>query len=131
MSSPSPPLSGFISYFDSSSNSIDILSTISDSILCTNTTNNNYYGRYFYLGNLLIQFADNTTFPGNDNTDNYTLNFPIEFSSTPYLVLVCPIKDNTDNTNIYTTVLSQSTTGFGIHIGNNAGAFAWFAIGPR
>jgi hypothetical protein len=127
----SPPLSGFISYFDSSSNSIDILSSISDSILCTNTTNNNYYGRYFYLGNLLIQFADNTTFPGNDNTGNYTLNFPIAFSSTPYLVLVCAIKNGSNNYNIYTTVLSQNSTSFQIHIGNDDGAFAWFAIGPR
>ena len=127
----SPPLSGLISYFDSSSNPIDIISAVSDSIQCTNTTNNNYFGRYFYLGNLLIQFADNTTIPGNDNTGYYYLYFPIEFSTTPYLVLVCALKDSTDNNNIYATVISQNSTSFGFHIGNNAGAVAWLAIGPR
>ena len=139
--------SGFISTFSNTINSTDIITTVStvtglSYILPqggTLTPGGSYYGRYFCLGNLLIQFIDSyqAGSPGIFGVGyNYTMYFPIEYTSLPYTVIVTPFNPNpststSSDNNIFTTLTSFTNDTFTFHIGNNDGAISFLAIGPR
>ena len=120
------------------SNNIDILSTVSDAVILTgNGTggDDKYKGRYFYLGNLLIQFSDfsghlpnsvNKTSGGSD----VSIKFPIAYVSKPFSVILTPTKSG-DSDNFYITLREISKTGFKYSIGQNSGNTGFIAIGPR
>jgi hypothetical protein len=124
--------SNFSSFFEGDSE-IDIVSSVSDKVQINPIPFSGvaYYGRYFYLGNLLIQFT--SVFPTFDlNSGNeFTFNFPKAYTSTPYCIMACPVKDDDDNFNLFITVVSFDTKEFTIHVGNNDGNFYFVAIGPR
>lgn len=126
--------SNFLSNFNISSGAlIDILSTVSGPIPLTASSSSTdfyytFYGRYFYLGNLLIQFSDisqgNLPTPGSGKT--VTTTFPIPFSAPPYTVLL------TAKAKTYYALLNTTSTTFEAkNEGSDAAAFVFLAIGPR
>jgi hypothetical protein len=126
--------SNFISLLGA--NSVDILSSVSAAIELIITNNSNsytgYYGRYFYLGNFLIQFTDmygGTTLPTDKFGNNTTINFPIAFpvDTKPYTII--PYSINSGNTPL--TILSATNVSFIVGISNNSCAVGFLAIGPR
>jgi|688.fasta_scaffold75736_4 hypothetical protein len=127
--------SNFLSNFTNSISSIDILSTVSTPATSVSGWPSTYNARYFYLGDLLIQFSDfSEGFAANEFANSkgqaYSVDFPIAFSSNPYVILVSPTVGNSNNY-VFTTLTAYSATGFGIYIGNNTGTFSYLAIGPR
>ena len=120
------------------SNNIDILSTVSDAVILTGDGtggDSKYKGRYFYLGNLLIQFSDfsgdlpnsvNKTSGGSD----VSIKFPISYDSKPFSVILTPTKSGTSD-NFYITLRKITKTGFEYSIGQNKGNTGFIAIGPR
>lgn len=145
-SSPSTSNSNFLSNFNNTSFTTDILSTLStpatnESINLSGTSKATTYTRYFYLGNLLIQFSDFSSsystnyLVTNSQGQTYSMNFPIAFSGEPYVVIVTPWTSsswgNDHGYNIFTSLVSYSATGFNVYIGNNYGNFTFLAIGPR
>ena len=127
--STTPNFSNFISNFTDLSN-IDIVSTVSPRIgIYTNLSLNTYYGRYFCIGNLLIQFNDNAPFPNQVN-DSYEILFPKSYDSNPYTVMLTA--DNNGNNNPVTATLKSFTnTSFTFRTDTNSGWVNFVAIGPR
>ena len=138
-----PNFSGFLSLFtNTTSTNDDILSDVSNQItlISSGTTLNGvkgpYYGRYFYVGNLLIQFSDfSTSYPPPSNVTSgggsATINFPIAFSSKPYAVILTPTNNSGSNLNTYITLTSYTASSFSFHIGNDNGSTGFIAIGHR
>lgn len=127
--------SNFLSNFNIGGGSlIDIMSTVSGPIPLTAYSSSSdyyhtFYGRYFYLGNLLIQFSDisqgNLPTPGSGKT--VTTTFPIPFSAPPYTVLLTAKGAKT-----YYVLFDTTSTNFEAkNEGDNAASFAFLAIGPR
>lgn len=126
--------SNFLSNFAGSiTPSIDILTSVSNAVELTTTAGGGpYYGRYFCLGNLLIQFIDlSTNEPGTTSQNTFTMSFPIAYEESPYTVIITPFNKSGNNNNIFTTLISYTLTNFTFHVGNNNGAIQFLAIGPR
>lgn len=123
--------SNFTSNFSNTTSYLDILSSVStrrDSSLSPG-----YYSRYFYLGNLLIQFSDISQY-GIDTTflkqTSITLDFPVAFSSKPYCVfLTTGMPGTAGNANVTLNSFTNST--FTCNIAVNNAYILYFAIGPR
>jgi len=144
-----PYYSGFLSMLQNTNGSqaiggynlTDILSTVVSGISLDAPGISGYTGGYFYLGNLLIQFSDfsgtststSAVQPNYVSTGNYSVSFPIEYPSLPYIVIISGTsgQNNTENLNIYATLITYTVNGFEAHIGNQSGAFSFLAIGPR
>jgi hypothetical protein len=138
--------SNFISTFNGT-DLIDIMSTVSDKseLVFSDGTGGPYYGRYFCVGDLLIQFsslAGQTTYPSqlelSNNGTIYTLSFPREYDTTPYIVMPFPIRLGyqpgtvTDNNWGAVTTLSYITpTNFSFRLSDYAAGVGFLAIGPR
>jgi len=93
-----------------------------------------YHGRYFYLGNLLIQFSDfpTGTFPASTAAGNsYTMNYPISYDVMPYSVMVCGVKQETNNFPVSITLRSFTSASFYFEISTDAGGVSFFVIGQR
>lgn len=123
--------SGFLSSFGTSIPT-DIISSVSAPVLLSwngVTGNGNYWGRYFYLGNLLVQFSDTNTngSPTQGTSGQATLSFPIPFSSEPYVVNISPYISNNTPSSVY----SSTATSFTYNVSNNTGIISFIAIGPR
>ncbi len=129
--------SDFRSNFNSSIlPAVDILSTVSNSIGPLTTTLNgggSYYGRYFVLGNLLIQFSDFSQgiSPGSSTQNSFTMNYPIPYEFTPYCVYLQPIKQENQNFPCNLTLISFNIVQFEFHISTNNGEVGFLVIGPR
>lgn len=129
--------SNILSFFNSNS-SLDILSKASDAYTLTgNGTGggDKYKGRYFYLGNLLIQFSDfSAELPNSVSVtsggNSVGINFPIPYESPPYSVILTPTKSGSDD-NFFITLREISKTGFNFSVGQNSGNTGFIAIGPR
>lgn len=124
-----PSKSNFKTNFSGTTSNIDMLSSTSVNISHNNTvTNITMSGRYFYLGNLLIQFTT-TTIPNNsDSKSTYDSTFPIAYDATPYMVLTTPLSSG-GNTNV--TVKSWNTSTVTISPGVNDSIAMFMVIGPR
>lgn len=122
--------SNFLSDFGGNLSSIDILTSVSSSSKLTTNLLGTYYGRYFEIGNLLIQFTDfSTGFPEiSENGFIYYVNFPKAYSSKPYSIMATSC--NTGES-AFLTVTNYSTTSFDVHIGNYPTAVSFIAIGPK
>ena len=128
--STTPNFSNFISNFTDLSN-IDIVSTVSPRIgIYTNLSLNTYYGRYFCIGNLLIQFNDNTPFPNQVNNNSYQILFPKSYDSNPYTVMLTA-NNNGNNNPVTVTLQSFTKTSFTFRTDTNSGWVNFIAIGPR
>ena len=121
--------SNFISnlmMIDSSSNAqlTDILSNVSDSVpsLDSSQESTNYYGRYFCLGNFLIQFNDAPSSTGYAGGGDTSLTFPYPYDDIPYSV----VTTNNSNNN-----LGFNKTSITLSTGNFDSSFNFLAIGPR
>ena len=120
------------------SNNIDILSTVSDAVILNGEGtggDNKYKGRYFYLGNLLIQFSDfSGDFPKSltktSDGNEVDISFPISYDSKPYSVILTPTKSGSSD-NFYITLRNITKSGFEYSIGQNKGNTGFIAIGPR
>ena len=125
--------SNFTSNFNNTTGIFDILSSVSGSIsLSKNIADGPYNGRYFYLGNLLIQFSDiNAGFPSTSAAGSgYNINFPRSFGGTPYSVALYPISHLSGaNSNIALTDCNSTT--FTFSISGARAAVGFIAIGPR
>lgn len=120
------------------SNNLDILSTVSDAVILTGDGtggDDKYKGRYFYLGNLLIQFSDfSSEFPNSlsktSGGKDVVINFPISYDTQPYSVILTPTKSSSSD-NFYITLRMITTSGFEYSIGQNNGNTGFIAIGSR
>ena len=129
-----PNFSGILSAFTQTSCSnafgTDIMSNVSNVIpLGTSGTQATYFGRYFYLGNLLIQFSD-VSYVGtkfSNNTDNFT--YPKAFSGNPYLIMATSIIY--DNVSCAMSYGDNPLTQFNIGFNSNSSNFSFLAIGPK
>jgi len=130
--------SNYITNFNGSASFIDIISSLSSQIEYVYTVNgtvyqdSGHYARYFYLGNLLIQFSDISPYAygaATPNKGNITINFPINFSSTPYYIGVTPFSSNTANSPL--TITYFNNVGFSVAVSNNNTYVTFIAIGPR
>ena len=136
-----PSFSNFISSFtNSQSTSMDILSTVSPAIPVTMTSGGSTSRpiinvRYVVIGNLLIQFSDNSTNqpPGLLNQTGWTVPFPIAYDQTPYAVYVTPfINPGTGNISpSIVTTQAWSTTSLAFIVSNNNAFINFIVIGPR
>lgn len=126
-----PNFSNFISNFTDLSN-IDIVSSVSDRITLIASPNATaqQYGRYFCIGDLLIQFSSNDSTISNQTTGAYTLPFPYTYDSTPYTVMLTPT-DNGNGNRVNVTLQSFNKSGFSFELINNNGWCTFIAIGPR
>lgn len=123
---------------------LDIMSNVSDVITLnvrsgssTGTPLSNYYGRYVYIGNLLIQFSDlrenviNNNVPAAHNGTFY-VQFPISFSGRPYLVIPCIMNDSASRTGVMDINSTYYTNASCIIKTNDESvAIGFLAIGPR
>jgi len=103
----------------------------------TGTEGGTYNGRYFCIGNLLIQFSDFSSSgppsrPVTSNGGFHTINFPYAYDTNtkPYAVILTPTKF-ADHDNMYITLQGYSVTSFNFHLGNNSGNTGFIAIGPK
>jgi hypothetical protein len=119
--------SGFASFFGGDSKT-DILSTVSGKVEIFDFSN---YGRYVYLGNLLIQFSDISSFPTLTGGTEFTFEFPKAYTSTPYCVMVSAAKYEAENSFEFVTLVSFDTKGFTFNIIGDTGNISFVAIGPR
>jgi hypothetical protein len=131
-------LSNLINTSYGSGSFTDILSTVSPQItLTTSLVDVNYnsiaaYGRYFCLGDLLIQFSDNSgnTSPTQAVQSTFTTYYPYPYESNPYVVLVSSF--NSGNTWPSSASLTTYTnSSFNFHISSNNGNISFLVIGPR
>jgi hypothetical protein len=138
-------ISNFSSNFSENSSYLDILSSSSSSVALTGTpvgpSSAPYsygHGRYFYIGNLLIQFTD---YPSSGffyvlpNDTAITIDFPIAFSGVPYSVvpysIIPPTQANPAPGNAPITLNSAINSNFSISIASNPSCVGFIAIGPR
>ena len=122
--------SNFIAKFTDSSN-IDIVSSVPNEVSLASlpSITPQVSGRYFCIGDLLIQFNTNSI-PNNQNTGSYQLDFPISYDDTPYTVMLTGTRQN-NNDQVITTLNSFTTSRFTFSIKNNNGWVNFIAIGPR
>lgn len=124
--------SNFISNFTDLSN-IDIVSSVSAEVTLkaivtgTPSITIDVSGRYFCIGNLLIQFNSGTI--SNQTETSYTMPFPYTYESNPYTVILTPT--NTSGNRVNVTLESFNTSSFVFEISNNKGWANFIAIGPR
>lgn len=133
-----PNFSNFISNFSGSSN-IDIVSSVSDNIDLINGTSL-YQGRYFCIGNLLIQFSDFSNLNGVSlyefsTSGTHTIDFPYQYDNYPYTVILSGFNttnnNTTNNNNVTVTLNSYTDTSFTFRVNSNSGGMSFLAIGPR
>jgi hypothetical protein len=130
--------SGFISTL---LNNFDILSSISGSVPLSVSTGGGavqytgYYGRYFYLGNLLIQFIDLSNSISAQqlptNTNPITITFPTDFSGNPYVCVPFTFYNGSANSASSVNVYSNSNQSFKIYLLTNNNYVGFIAIGQR
>ena len=127
-----PNFSNFISNLSGSSN-IDIVSSVSDqvSLTASPSTTVQVMGRYFCIGDLLIQFSS-IMLSKNQSKGGYTLPFPYSYDATPYTVMLTGTNsDDNNNNSVIATLQSFDTSGCSFSISNNQGWSNFVAIGPR
>ena len=97
----------------------------------------NYSGRYFCVGDLLIQFSDfSDIFPTPLVEGDHQLYFPTPYDSNPYTVILTPTKPASSD-NFFVTLKSFTKDEFTYHTGqsgsgtNNPGNTGFFSIGPK
>lgn len=128
--------SDFISNFSGSS-SIDLITLVSNQIGPLETNLNGggeYYGRYFCLGNLLIQFSDFSQGIEADSSatgSGYYMNYPIAYDDTPYCVILNGYKQENQNFPTNMTITSFSKKKFNFSISSHNGEVCFLVIGPR
>lgn len=124
-----PNFSNFISNFTNLSN-IDIISSVSGQVtlVANPSTTVQVVGRYFCIGDLLIQFSSNMLSTNQDET-TYTLPFPYPYDATPYTVMLTPTNVGGNRVNV--TLQSFDQSSFVFNISNNKGWANFVAIGPR
>jgi hypothetical protein len=123
--------SNFLSDFSGNLGTLDILSSVSNSVVIHGSGSSSSYGRYVVLGNLLIQFSDFSTgsvvaFASGSDT---TFNFPHPYDSVPYSVVAQGYKTN--NTAVDITIFNITSTSFTFHVSTSDGGITFIAIGPR
>lgn len=123
---------------------LDLMSNVSDVVTLniresssTGTPLSNYYGRYVYIGNLLIQFSDlrENTLRNNvpvAHNGTFYVQFPIPFSETPYLVIPFIVNASAGRIGV-TDINSTNYTNSSCYIktNDNSVAIGFLAIGPR
>jgi hypothetical protein len=123
-----PNFSNFISNFTDLS-SIDIVSSVSGQ----SAIMMNFNGRYFCIGDLLIQFSDTSDktdgLYSDQSQDEWTVNFPITYDTVPYTVMLTPTSRNNNRVNV--TLKDVTKTEFKFQINNNDGWITFVAIGKR
>lgn len=126
-----PFKSNFTTNFSGTTSIMDMLSSTSGDIDLSNNLNNiTLKGRYFYLGNLLIQFTSTIIPNNNDSQSLYQVYFPITYDSNnkPYMILTTPLS-NGGNTNV---VVNSWTESYAYITPGSNDSFAMFmVIGPR
>lgn len=134
-----PTFSGFLTNFittnGGSGDFTDILSDLASGAQQTiffgpgQSAGVNINWKYFYLGNLLIQFTSGIN-NANLNTGNYFLNYGINYSTaTPYFILLTAVDTNTGGTGSVTlNSLNASTFYFSTTGGVSLTALV---IGPK
>lgn len=124
-----------MSNFSENLSNKDILKSVSNSVILYNNMNGGgtYYGRYFILGNLLIQFSDfsNDNITGSSTQTSFTMFYPTAYDTTPYCVILTPMKKENQNFPCNITLISFNQTSFNFHISTNNGEVSFFVIGPR
>ena len=132
--STTPNFSNFISNFTDLSN-IDIVSSVSGQVvLQINPSKTDvFYGRYFCIGDLLIQFSDTSSytdgvFPDQKNA-LYTIDFPYNYDATPYTVMLIPT--NINGNTVTATPNTFDKNSFTVLTDTDKGWVNFIAIGPR
>jgi hypothetical protein len=144
--------SNFISKFNASSNNmdasnIDLMTTVSNSVklIYNDGGGGPYYGRYFCVGNLLVQFSDFSTQaqdPSGITLSNYasfyTLSFPNPYETIPYCVMPYvvrpgyqPGKSTDNNWGAVATLSYMTEQNFSFRLSNYAAGIGFLSIGPR
>ena len=98
----------------------DIVSSVSGSVVLT--TDVEYCGRYFCLGNLLIQFNDSPNCIETSGSTMPTIMFPYPYDTTPYSVII-------NNYNKTSMTFNNSSISLGDTYDN--AYLNFIAIGPR
>jgi|694.fasta_scaffold87966_5 hypothetical protein len=128
--------SNLLSNFSGPLNASDVLTQVSApvtlTITSTTTSSSTYYGRYFVIGNLLIQFSSiDQGFPNQLNqATTYTLTYPFAYTSTPYSI---SLTGTTTGSNYPASITLQTfgNSSCTFRVSNNDGGFTFFVIGPR
>lgn len=126
--------SNLLSNFSGPLNTSDVLTQVSAPVSLTvnPSASSTYYGRYFVIGNLLIQFSSiDQGFPGQFNeATTYTLYYPLSYASTPYSISLTGTTTggNFPASITLQTVASDNCT---FRVSNNNGGVTFFVIGPR
>ena len=110
---------------------VDLISSVSDKepLVPSPSLDIQQHGRYFCIGDLLIQFSANTTLIANQGTIEYTLPFPIPYDSEPYTIMLTGT--NTDGNRVNATLKSFNKASFTFSISGSNGWVNFVAIGPR
>ena len=128
-----PNFSNFISNFTDLSN-IDIVSSVSNSVplIVDPSTDGEVVGKYFCIGNLLIQFSSSGII-SDQGTKSFTVPFPYSYDATPYTIMLTGTRKD-DNNQVIATLQSFDTSGFTFSISSSSNSGGWvnfIAIGPR
>jgi hypothetical protein len=127
--------SGFQTMFNGSNPITDILTTVSSAIVLSNNMDGGgtYKGRYFCLGDLLIQFTDFSSYIGvaSSTTGTYSIYYPTPYNVVPYNVMVVPIKVENQNFPVNLTIVDIYNDRFTFNISTHNGEIGFLVIGPR
>ena len=129
--------SGFLSNFSGTATpNIDIIKNTSPQIGPLTTSLNgggSYYGRYFCLGDLLIQFSDFSSgiSPGSSTQNTFYMEYPLQYDSTPYCVILNSVKQENQNFPCNLTLISFTAIKFTFNISSDNGEVSFLVIGPR
>jgi hypothetical protein len=147
--------SNFISKFNASSNNtdssnIDIMTTVSNSIQLQYSNAGNpsiggpYYGRYFCVGNLLVQFSDFSTqaqdpsaISLSSNGPIYILSFPNPYETIPYCVIPYVVRLGYEtvapdfNFGAVATLTYMTEQNFSFRLAAYPAGIGFLSIGPR
>ena len=111
---------------------VDLISSVSDKKpLTVEDVTVQQHGRYFCIGDLLIQFSANTTVINNQNIGEYTVPFPIPYDSEPYTIMLTPTRNGSNNNSVNATLKTFSKSDFSVYISSSGGWTNFVAIGPR
>lgn len=112
---------------------VDLISGVSDkvSLVLEPNLEVQQHGRYFCIGDLLIQFSANTTVINNQNIGEYTVPFPIPYDSEPYTIMLTPTRNGSNNNSVNATLKTFSKSDFSVYISSSGGWTNFVAIGPR
>lgn len=125
--------SGFLSNFTGTTSTIDILSDLvtgNDHQIKDSNGNNTgvlINWKYFYLGNLLIQFTNNINNGNLTGNGTYTLRYGLSYSSAPYFISLTPVDTNNSGP-AYVTLNSLTNTDFEFYI-SGGGSLTALVIG--